>query len=512
MAKIYKGRISQKHDTSENWEKAGNFVPLTGELIIYDDLHKIKIGTGSTKIKDLPFEAVDGAQISGGINSIGNESTTIAINPAINGAGFERYKNSVIKIYYGDYEMPFSTNTIDNLFDGKAKTYINFCGGFAGDFDWNSSKTYPAGAYVKVNNIWYKAISENTNVNPTSDNTIWENAQSLAGIDYSSYINLNDVPIVIDITFSNSIKFENSLALYWRAYGQNPNYIKVEKYREDYGWYTVEEQRDIHQNQTVTNIYLANNNPPQKQYPGSENKMRITMYTRPKQAWFALIQLAITGIYGGIDGTLLNRGGDTMYGSITPYKKNAADLGSNNLPWGYVYASNYKGEASDVISSFNQASTRNNLTSGDTLRTIFGKISKWFVDLGQLAFKNKVSKDDLDSDLQSSLNLSSKKSIYCGFYEGNGDESIIGIYPIRIETGFRVNGLILSYQIPTRIPSDNPRIGTDQTFLLTANMNSPYFEVDDTGFTIKAETKMKSKVLTTKGFNWTGNTYYFIAF
>jgi hypothetical protein len=38
--------------------------------------------------------------------------------------------------------------------------------------------------------------------------------------------------------------------------------------------------------------------------------MRITMYARPKQAWFALIQLAITGIYGGIDGTLLNRGGE----------------------------------------------------------------------------------------------------------------------------------------------------------------------------------------------------------
>lgn len=35
----------------------------------------------------------------------------------------------------------------------------------------------------------------------------------------------------------------------------------------------------------------------------------------------------------------------------------------------------------------------------DTLRTIFGKISKWFADLGQLAFKNKISKDDLDNDL-----------------------------------------------------------------------------------------------------------------
>ena len=61
MAKIYKGRISQKHDTKKKKKKAGNFIPLAGELIIYDDLRKIKIGTGFTKIKDLPFEAVDGA-------------------------------------------------------------------------------------------------------------------------------------------------------------------------------------------------------------------------------------------------------------------------------------------------------------------------------------------------------------------------------------------------------------------------------------------------------------------
>lgn len=146
------------------------------------------------------------------------------------------------------------------------------------------------------------------------------------------------------------------------------------------------------------------------------------MYARPKQTWFALIQLAITGIYGGIDGTLLNRGGDTMYGSITPYKRNAADLGSSSLPWNYIYASNYKGEASDVVSSFNQASTRNNLTSGDTLRTIFGKISKWFADLGQLAFKNKISKDDLDNDLQNSLN-NNKGGAITGSYVGNGSNT-----------------------------------------------------------------------------------------
>jgi hypothetical protein len=57
------------------------------------------------------------------------------------------------------------------------------------------------------------------------------------------------------------------------------------------------------------------------------------------------------------------------------------------------------------------------------LRTIFGKISKWFADLGSLAFKNKVSKDDLDNDLQSSLSNSNKGYIITGSYVGNGSNT-----------------------------------------------------------------------------------------
>lgn len=53
--KTFQGRIVQKHDTEANWKKATNFVPLKGEIIIYDDLNKIKIGDGSTKINDLAF-------------------------------------------------------------------------------------------------------------------------------------------------------------------------------------------------------------------------------------------------------------------------------------------------------------------------------------------------------------------------------------------------------------------------------------------------------------------------
>lgn len=54
--KTFQGRIVQKHDIEANWKKATNFIPLKGEIIVYDDLNKIKIGDGSTKINDLKFD------------------------------------------------------------------------------------------------------------------------------------------------------------------------------------------------------------------------------------------------------------------------------------------------------------------------------------------------------------------------------------------------------------------------------------------------------------------------
>ena len=53
--KIINARYQQKIDTSENWNKAVNFTPLKGELIVYSDLQQIKIGDGSTNVNDLPF-------------------------------------------------------------------------------------------------------------------------------------------------------------------------------------------------------------------------------------------------------------------------------------------------------------------------------------------------------------------------------------------------------------------------------------------------------------------------
>lgn len=61
--KIVKARQRQKTDTTANWEKAANFVPLKGEIIVYQDsgvAPKFKIGDGTSTVGDLKF-------VSGGL-------------------------------------------------------------------------------------------------------------------------------------------------------------------------------------------------------------------------------------------------------------------------------------------------------------------------------------------------------------------------------------------------------------------------------------------------------------
>ena len=53
--KEIKTRIQNKNDTSENWAKAVNFIPLKGEIIIYNDTLRFKIGDGKTLLSQLEF-------------------------------------------------------------------------------------------------------------------------------------------------------------------------------------------------------------------------------------------------------------------------------------------------------------------------------------------------------------------------------------------------------------------------------------------------------------------------
>ena len=61
------------------------------------------------------------------------------------------------------------------------------------------------------------------------------------------------------------------------------------------------------------------------------------------------------------------------------------------------------GDGSNVTAAFTAASSRTNIATGEKLSVLFGKIAKWFSDLGSLAFKSTVVKTDLASDVQTSL-------------------------------------------------------------------------------------------------------------
>ena len=58
--KNMKARIVHKHDIEANWLKAANFIPMKGEIIVYDidknyNYERIKIGDGETAVSSLPF-------------------------------------------------------------------------------------------------------------------------------------------------------------------------------------------------------------------------------------------------------------------------------------------------------------------------------------------------------------------------------------------------------------------------------------------------------------------------
>lgn len=55
-----KARISQLHKTEAEWNMLTEFIPLSGEFIIFDPDEKynyarLKLGDGTTLLKNLPF-------------------------------------------------------------------------------------------------------------------------------------------------------------------------------------------------------------------------------------------------------------------------------------------------------------------------------------------------------------------------------------------------------------------------------------------------------------------------
>lgn len=81
-----------------------------------------------------------------------------------------------------------------------------------------------------------------------------------------------------------------------------------------------------------------------------------------------------------------------------------AHLADTNNPHGVtaaqVGALTPTGNGSNVTATFTAAGSRVNISTGEKLSVIFGKIAKWFTDLKALAFKDKVSDSDISGTIE----------------------------------------------------------------------------------------------------------------
>lgn len=105
MAEIHniKATLIQKHGTASYWASSG-YTPQSGEIIVYDDLHRIKIGDGENEVQDLKF-------VSGVIYDESKES--IVCGPGISAPS--RSAQSIIGQYN---DIDINTKDTDRLIIG----------------------------------------------------------------------------------------------------------------------------------------------------------------------------------------------------------------------------------------------------------------------------------------------------------------------------------------------------------------------------------------------------------
>lgn len=102
--KTLKTRIQNKRGTTAEWATgtAPNFVPKDGEIVAYTDVHRIKIGDGTTKVSALPFvDKVRDVTLSG--ESIVNANGVVELQPTEMTDGYIPVWDNTEKIFKDGY-------------------------------------------------------------------------------------------------------------------------------------------------------------------------------------------------------------------------------------------------------------------------------------------------------------------------------------------------------------------------------------------------------------------------
>lgn len=187
-----------------------------------------------------------------------------------------------------------------------------------------------------------------------------------------------------------------------------------------------------------------------------------------------------TSDYAQLDFTTLTTGDIPAASTASPLMDGTASAGS-----GTAYARGdhrhptdtsrlgTNGNGSSVTAAFTQASTRSNLVTGETLAVLFGKIKKWFADLGTLAFKSSVAKSDLASAVQTSLDKADT-ALQETEYDPSGKVKAAGGIPAYVKASYSITTLSAAlwsnntYSLESSYPNDSYDISVSVSSTATA--------------------------------------------
>ena len=149
---------------------------------------------------------------------------------------------------------------------------------------------------------------------------------------------------------------------------------------------------------------------------------------------------------------------------------------------GFVDLTNYltkTGDGSDVTASFTAASTRTNVTTGEKLSVLFGKIAKWFSDLKALAFKDKVDTADIENDAITADKVKDNETLPVSV-TGSASYAIVADTGVKLPTAYGAFDVQTGYRLLATMTAPgawNDRICTFNVFETRAGAPKPYGQV-----------------------------------
>lgn len=309
-------------------------------------------------------------RVKNGINSIINSDDSISVNPSINGMGYAIHRGGSGCVKFDGFELPIYQDSIEYLFDGKSSTYLRFesiqdyCD--IKQIAWNSTKQYKKGDFVVLLNngninsyLLFKALSDNTGKNPLENPSIWYDNYRDSTNTYAGTAILRKILIQVEVVLPKTADWETGYSIYFRAAGQTVRDLLVEAgdiNKEN--WQT--EGRISGVCGPVVTIF------PNKNMSGKKRSIRLSFYnSSDNTSWTAITQIAITGLVGGLEGTVLNKGGGELYGTVTPYQNNSVNLGSSSKKWNSVYANTFQGNLNGSANSAIKLASARNISAND---------------------------------------------------------------------------------------------------------------------------------------------------